>query len=72
MGRWSFSKAPFKDFFHSSYIEMKTNALFSNKSFPAISSAFERTVPALEKHTTGEVETLQAVLRQRKTYYSKV
>lgn len=39
MGRGSFSKAPFKDFFHSSYIEMKTNALFSNKSFPAICSA---------------------------------
>lgn len=42
MGRWSFSKAPFKDFFHSSYTEMKTNALFSNKSFPAISSASKR------------------------------
>lgn len=71
MGRWSFIKAPFKDFFHSSYIEMKTNALLSNKSFPAISSA-SRTVPALEKHTTREVETLQAVLRQRETYYSKI
>ena len=32
---------------------MKTNALFSNKSFPAVSSAPKRTVPALEKHTTG-------------------
>ena len=69
-------KLPFKDFFIHLYIEMKTNALFSNKSFPAISSAFKRTVPALEKkHTTEReevVETLQAGLRQRKTYYSKV
>lgn len=27
---------------------------------------------ARRKHARGEVETLQAVLRQRKTYYSKV
>jgi len=34
-------KLPLKTFFffHSSYIEMKTNALLSNKSFPAVSSA---------------------------------
>lgn len=47
---------------------MKTNALFSNKSFPAVSSASREQY----QHTTGEVETLQAVLRQRKTYYSHV
>lgn len=36
-------KLPLKTFFsHYSYTEMKTNALFSNKSFPAISSASRR------------------------------
>lgn len=33
---------------------MKTNALFSNKSFPAIRSAPERTVPALEQEKEEE------------------
>lgn len=36
-------KLPLKTFSsHYSYTEMKTNALFSNKSFPAISSASRR------------------------------